>query len=140
MSPPSFATAGAVLFAALLTIGMAQSAQAQIVGGTNVWVIVGAPSMVTYQGMPAGETIFSSKVNETVLGLVYVVVRNSLGQMVFANVTTNTIAGLQISAPALDIIFNVPIGTYTATFFATNAAGVAISTSTTIQFTLPLSG
>ena len=73
--------------------------------------------------------------NTTAIGIVFMVVHNSLGQTV--EISTGV---LQLAAgangTAYTIVFGLASGEYSATFFVTEPSGVAISATTTAAFTV----
>jgi hypothetical protein len=128
---------GGLSFAALLVLGAAQGAQADtFVGGTNVWTMVGPPSLVTTPSNPMGVVAFSNSIGVTVSGIVIMVLRNNASQTVYYSTATLTLESGKIGSAAL-VEFGLVPGTYNATFFAITFGGVAISSSTSALITLP---
>ena len=127
----------AVISLAVLVVPnvVAPAAASPFTGGTDAWTIIGQPSIVQLSGSPTGKVNYQSNLNVTVLGVVFLVVHNSLGQTVYISTATASInAGKNSTAFA--VIFGVPSGAYSATFFATLASGTAMSVPTSIPLTL----
>lgn len=132
-----FARASSLLFALLLLLGEAQVVQADtLIGGTNVWTMVGSPSHGTSAIGPYALVSYSNHLTVQVPGIVIMVLRNNSGQTVFFSTATVTIAPGTIDSADL-VEFGLAAGTYNATFFAFAFDGVAISTSTSALFTVP---
>jgi hypothetical protein len=132
-----FARIGSLSLAVLLVLSAAQAAEADtIVGGTNVWTMVGAPSFPTGGSYPVGLVSFSNHLTFPVSGIVIMVLRNNSSQTVYFSTGTVTIASGGIGTVEL-IEFGLPVGTYNATFFAFTFGGIAISLPTSALFTLP---
>lgn len=128
---------GGVIFAAILVLGCAQGAAADtVLGGTGVWTMVGAPSLVTNLSNPGAVVAFSNNAGVTVSGIVIMVLRNNSSQTVYYSTATLTIPKGQILSAML-VEFGLPGGTYNATYFAFTFGGVAISSATTAPFTVP---
>jgi hypothetical protein len=127
---------GTVSVAVLLVLCAAQSARADTsVGGTNVWTIVGSPTLGANGIGPYAMVSYSNHLPVDVSGIVMMVLRNNSSQTVFFSTATATIAPGAIVAAAL-VEFGLPAGTYNATFFAITFAGVAISLPTSALFTV----
>jgi hypothetical protein len=107
-------------------------------GGTNGWTIIGQPSLAQLSGLPpTAKANYQNNLNVTIaLGLVYVVLHNTVGQTIFVNVGTSTNVAVSKNSTVSVAIFNVPTGTYSATFFAVLPSGAAMSVPTTVQITL----
>jgi hypothetical protein len=117
--------------ALLIALGGGQAARADtFVGGTQAWVMIGAPT-ATFIGLPAWETTFHNTLGVTVFGIVIVVLHNGLGQAVYYSTASITLPALGIG-PLYEIVEGVPAGSYNATFFAFAPSGVAISAPTSI--------
>lgn len=132
-----FARAGGLLFALLLVLGEAQAAQANTsIGGTNVWTMVGSPSLGANGIGPYALVSYSNHLSVSVPGIVLMVLRNNSSQTVFLSTATATIAPGAITSADL-VEFGLAAGTYNATFFAFAFDGVAISLPNSALFTVP---
>jgi len=132
-----FARAGGLLFALLLVLGVAQAAQANTsIGGTNVWTMVGSPSLGANGIGPYALVSYSNHLSVSVPGIVLMVLRNNSSQTVFLSTATATIAPGAITSADL-VEFGLAPGTYNATFFAFAFDGVAISLPNSALFTVP---
>ena len=121
--------------AALLALGSAQAAQADVfVGGTNVWTIVGAPAVQPFGTPQLVAVTFSNHLAVDVTAIVIMVLRNGSNQTVYYTTGTLSLSGGPSGAigSAYLVESGVPTGTYTATFFAFTFGGVAVSLPTTI--------
>jgi hypothetical protein len=138
VNPSLLARVGAMSVAILLVVSAAQAAggDTPVVGGTNVWTMVGAPSFPTGGPYPVGVVSFSNHLAVAVSGIVIMVLRNNSSQTVYFSTGTVTIASGAIGAVEL-IEFGLAPGTYNATFFAFTFSGVAISLPTSALFALP---
>jgi hypothetical protein len=127
----------AVITIALLILpgALAPAMASPFTGGTMGWTIIGQPSIVQLNGSPTGKVTFLNNVNTTTLGLVLLVLHNSVGQTVYITAGTANVAS-GANSTAYDVIYAVPSGTYTATFFAELPSGTAMSVPTTISITL----
>jgi len=74
--------------------------------------------------------------NVTITGVVWLVVRNGLGQTNYYTTATSIPAGGKTAA-VFCVVSGIPAGTYYGTIFATSVSGVAISNSTSFTFTMP---
>ena len=130
----------AVISLAVLVVPnvVAPAAASPFTGGTNGWTIIGQPSVAQLSGLPpTAKANYQNNLNVTIaLGLVYIVLHNSLGQTIFVNVGTSTNVAVSKNSTVSVAIFNVPTGPYSATFFAVLPSGAAMSVSTTVQITL----
>jgi hypothetical protein len=114
---------------------VAPAAASPFTGGTDAWTIKGQPTVVTLSGYPTGKANYQNNLNVTVLGVAYVVLHNAAGQTVYINVgTTSPAAGT--NSTAFIVIYGVPSGAYSATFFVTLASGPAMSVPTTVSITV----
>jgi hypothetical protein len=138
MSPVNrLATLYAAISLAVVVVSsvVAPAAASPFAGGTDAWTIKGQVTVVQLNGYPTGKANYQNNLNVTVLGIVYVVLHNSAGQTVYINVgTTSPAAGT--NSTAFVVIYGVPTGTYSATFFVTLASGPAMSVPTSIPVTL----
>jgi len=132
-----YARATGALFAFLLVLSAAQAAQANIsIGGTNVWTMVGSPSVVTTGTYPFGAVSYSNHLSVDLTAIVIMVLRNNSGQTVYFSTSTVTIAPGTIGTVHL-VEFGLNPGTYNATFFAFTFAGLGIALPTSAPFTIP---
>ncbi len=107
------------------------------VWGTNILVRTGPPVSCVICLQRGYFTTYRNNLDMPVTGIVYQVVRNLSGQMVDYSTSTINIPPGQ-TGTVYDIYFGLPSGTYNATIFATSVSGTAISTSTSVVFTLTL--
>jgi hypothetical protein len=106
------------------------------IGGTDAWTLVNSPSVSQVGCCAAGQVVYHNNINVTVLGIVFMVLHNDMGQTVyFTSATLDIAAGA--NSTAYEVIFGLPSGNYDATFFAIAPSGVAISAATTATLTLP---
>ena len=139
MDSPLVARLGALAFAVLIALSAAQGAEAAVViGGTNDWTMVGAPSVQIINGSPVGAVAYSNHLVVDVTAIVIMVLRNGLNQTVYYSTSTLTLSGGPTGTigSAYIVEFGLPPGTYSATFFAFTFGGVAISAPTTSTFTV----
>jgi hypothetical protein len=117
---------------------VAPAAASPFTGGTSAWTIIGSPILASISGLPpTAKANYQNNLNVSIaLGFVYVVLHNSVGQTIFVNVGTTTNVAVSKNSTVSVAIFNVPTGTYSATFFAVLPSGTAISVPTTVQITL----
>lgn len=128
----SAATSVAVL---VLSAALSPAAAAAFTGGTNAWTVISAPTLFYTSGNPATAVTYLNNLNATTLGIVILVVHNSLGQTVdYAAATLNLAPGA--NSTAYDVIFGLPPGTYNASLFAIIPSGTAISTLSTETITI----
>jgi len=115
--------------------GATQTAYAEtFVAGTNAWTFVQAPTPVVL-AEPTLATAFGNHLNVNVTGVVMLVLRNHSGQTVGYSASTLVIGPNQIGT-AYNVAFGLSPGSYNATVFATSTAGIAISTSSSVLFTI----
>ena len=126
----------AVAFAVLIPVQV-QAARASATLSCEVpsWASIGNP-LYTQVGPYDVITIsYTNLCSGNVLGIVFAVVHNMLGQTV--EISTGT---LQLAAgangTAFAVVFGLPDGEYSGTLFATSTSGVALSTTTTVAFTV----
>jgi len=99
--------------------------------------MVGQPTVTTINNQPTAKVIYTNTLNVTIpLALVYIDLHNGMGQTVFVNGGTVGPVVAGANATAYVVIFNVPSGSYNATFFATlpNGAAMSIATKVTLAF------
>jgi len=95
----------------------------------------GTSSTTTLNGNPTLVVPFTNNSNQGQTVIVYGVVHNALGQTVYY--TTSTITpGAGGSATAYLVLAGLPHGTYTVSYFAVSASGIAVSTSGTATVTV----
>jgi len=129
--------AAAIALATVLVSNGAEAANgATPTGGTDVWTMVGVPTVPTIGLQPTEVTVWHNNVDIAVTGIVMMVLRNNQSQMVeFSTSTLNLSRGM--SGAAYNVAYNLPQGTYNATFFAFVPGWVAISNRTSVLFPLP---
>jgi len=130
-----------VAWLALSNAGVMTAYASPIIGGTNIFTLVtpavycgtapaGCPS-----GLQAAEANFLNNSNQTFLGIVLWVVRDSAGQTVAYTSATIDVAAGQNST-AYPTLVGVVAGSYNSAIFVVSSAGVALSTSSSLSFTL----
>ncbi len=125
-------TASSVAFALMLILPLSASASTGPVT-TTIYTPVGSMHQCQISGLPCISATYANAAGSTTtLGIVYAVLRNSIGQTLLFTTATLTPAAGQ-SATAYLIIAGLPSGTYNATVFAVNQDNIAISTTATIQ-------
>ncbi len=101
-------------------------------GGTDLWTLANPPAYNPQgPGFSYNET-FTSHVNITVTGFVYLTAHNGIGQTVEIVECSLTLAAYATGSCS-DVVM-LPKGTYQASIFAVSASGIAISNSTSITF------
>jgi len=119
----------------LLPTAILPASAATFLGGTNAWTLVGQPAVKTLNGNPTAEANYQNNLNETTLGIVFLVAYNSLHQTVYFTAgTTNVAAGA--NSTAFLPIFGLQSGTYSVTIFSSLPSGTAISLPTTITVSI----
>jgi hypothetical protein len=99
------------------------------------WVPTSSPIYVKLGAYSSFQIGYFSVMNSDVTGLVFAVVHNYLNQTV--EISTATLQLAQGAHGTTNpVIFGLASGTYSATFFATQAGRVAISPTTTQTFTI----
>jgi hypothetical protein len=79
---------------------------------------------------------YKNNFNTTLVGIVFSVVHNSMGQtLTYETTTLNMTAGQTLTA-YLPVYVFIPHGNYTISVFATSVGGVAISNSTWVSVSL----
>ena len=127
-------TAASTFLIALLALGGFQAAVADAtIGGTTTWTEMGAPTMVTLQGSPAWVVSFHNDLTVSVLGIVILVLHNSLGQTVYYTTASMTLTSLGLGSVYV-VVAGVPPGSYNARLFAFDPSGVPISAPTSATF------
>ncbi len=117
-----------------LPVGLS-SATGGITVTTQTFTLTGSLHQCTLSGLPCVLANYRNNGTSTILGIVYVVVQNSLSQTLYYSTgTLNLNAGQNASAYL--VINGPPKGTYTATVFAVNANNTAISTSSALSISL----
>jgi hypothetical protein len=99
------------------------------------WASIGNPLYTQVGPYDVIAISYTNLCSGSVLGVVFAVVHNMLGQTV--EISTGT---LQLAAgangTAFAVVFGLPDGEYSGTLFAVSASGVALSTTTTVAFTV----
>lgn len=107
------------------------SANATAACGELCWTVTAPPSYTLYSTEYDTAVTYHNGFNSSVQGTVYLVMHNELGQTVAIDPTTGTITPGGNGTLHPSIISQLfPPGNYSTYFFATNAAGVAISNET----------
>jgi len=107
------------------------SANAMPACGELCWTVTAPPSYTLYSTEYDTAVTYHNGFNSSVQGTVYLVMHNELGQTVAIDPTTGTITPGGNGTLHPSIISQLfPPGNYSTYFFATNAAGVAISNET----------
>jgi len=115
---------------------IAPSEASPFTGGTTGWTIIGQPSVVTLNGYPTAKVNYQNNINVTIaLGVVYLVLHNGMGQTLYIKVGTTSNVPSSTNSTAFVVLYNVPSGTYSATFFATLPSGTAMSLPTSVSIT-----
>jgi len=128
---------GGISVAVLIVLSAAQAAHADTsIGGTDVWTLVGSPSLVTTGTYPLGAVSYSNHLSVDLTAIVIMVLRNNSSQAVYFSTSTVTIAPGAIGTVHL-VEFGLDPGTYNATFFAFTFAGVGITLPTSAPFPVP---
>src|SRR6266404_4269901 len=102
---------------------------------TQCWAPTSPPVFVKLGAYSSFQVGYFSVMNSDVTGIVYAVVHDYLGQTVEISTATLQLAP-GASGTTNPVIFGLASGTYSATFFAIEASGVAISPTTTQSFTI----
>ena len=100
---------------------------------TLCWAVTSPPVFVKLGAYSSFQVGYFSAMNSDVTGIVYAVIHNYLNQTVEISTSTLQLAPTAYGT-ANPIIFGLASGTYSATFFATQTSGVAISPTTTEPF------
>jgi hypothetical protein len=103
--------------------------------GTSTWNLASQPSYT-----PIGRNLaitFTNNAHSSLQGVVYVIVRNNLGQTISYQTGVLTLGGGLSGTTYLPIWSGIPVNTSNIeiSIFATNLSGVAISNSTPIVLT-----
>jgi hypothetical protein len=126
----------AVAFAVLLP-GHVQAAQASTNLSCEVPSLASIGNPVYTQVGPYDviEISYTNLCSGNVLGIVFAVVHNMLGQTVEISTGTLLLAP-GANGTAFAVVFGSPDGEYSGTLFAASASGVALSTTITVAFTV----
>jgi hypothetical protein len=113
-----------------------QSITVTVFVSTNQYfTLLGTPSQITIGGFPAVNATFTNNLNIVQTGIVFAVVKNSLGQTIYY--TTSTISpAAGASASAILVLAGLAHGTYSVNIFVVSPTNVAVSTSTTVSVTI----
>lgn len=131
-------TAHSLIFLFLLfTLSAFQSATA--VSATSCFapcfIEIGSPVDASVGPYHSVEISYANIVNDTVTGVVFMVVHNHLGQTVQIS-TATLVLSAGANGTAYPVSFGLAPGQYSATLFTTSTAGTAISFTTTVSFTV----
>lgn len=125
-----------VAFAVLIPVQV-QTAQASTILSCEVpsWASIGNPLYTQVGPYDVIAISYTNLCSGNVLGIVFAVIHNVLGQTV--EISTGT---LQLAAgangTAFAVVFGLPDGEYSGTLFAASASGVALSLTSTVAFTV----
>lgn len=92
-----------------------------------------SPTQLASGGFSAFAVPYTSGVGNTTIGIVLMVVHNSLGQTVEISTATLELPA-DGNGTAYPVYFGLAPGTYSGTFFVLTPAGIAISMTTTTSF------
>ncbi len=121
----------------LLPSTVAPAMAAPFTGSTTGWTVVGQPTVSVLNGNPTAKVTYLNNVNVTIpLGLVFVVLHNSVGQTAYINVGSVSSVASGTNSTAFIVIYGVQSGAYTASIFAELPSGTAMSAPTAISVTL----
>jgi len=126
------------LLVLLVILSSFQSATAADVSSCSVggcWIEAGPPVYASLGAYQSVEISYINDINATVIGIVFMVVHNYLGQTADISTATLTLAA-GANGTAYPIAFGLAAGQYSATLFATSTGGVAISFTSTAPFTV----
>jgi hypothetical protein len=99
------------------------------------WTEIGPPVYAALGPYQSVEISYVNSIDAAMIGIVFMVVHNYLGQTVGISTATLTLAA-GANGTAFPIAFGLAPGQYSATLFATSASGVAISETATASFTV----
>jgi hypothetical protein len=102
---------------------------------TQCWAPTSPPVFVKLGAYSSFQVAYFSVMNSDVTGIVFAVIHNYLGQTVEISTATLKLAAGAYGT-ANPVVFGLPPGLYSATFFATYTYGVAISPQTIESFTI----
>jgi len=102
---------------------------------TQTFTLTPPLARCTLNGAPCIQATFVNNSNSSVLVIVYGVLRDSLGQMLYYTTGTVSTGPGQKGTVYLAVV-GLPTGNYNASVFAVTTNGVAISVSSSIQVTL----
>ena len=108
------------------------SASPYVDNGTDTLALVSGPTMMPFGGYM--KITYSNSLTLPVFGLVYAVVRNSVGQTMGIEVSTLSLDPGQQGSAYLPVGVGPDPGTYAMSFFVVNVAGYAISPTTTLTY------
>ena len=117
---------------------MAQPAFAQAgQGGTTEWTLIGPLAQVNVGTFTDISATYTMHYNSTtpVLGIGVAVLRNAQGQAVYYTEATTSLSYDQMGTMYF-IINGAPAGSFTASVFVMDSAGVAVSNSSTVAVTV----
>lgn len=122
----------------LFVLSSFQSATAANLTSCNpgaCWAEIGSPNYTSLGPYHTVEITYANSANATMTGIVFMVVHNYLGQTVEISTATLTLTA-GTNGMAFPIAFGLAQGQYSATLFTTSAAGVAITSTTTVSITV----
>jgi hypothetical protein len=99
------------------------------------WIGVGTPLYSRVGPYDAIWTSYTNLSNGNMTGIVFAVIHNSLGQTVEISTGTLELPAMA-NGTAFAVVFGLPDGEYSGMLFATSVAGTALSTATTVSFTV----
>jgi hypothetical protein len=118
----------------LLPNTVAPAMASPFTGGTAGWTIIGQPTVSVLNGNPTAKVTYLNNLNVTIpLGLVLLVVHNSVGQTVYVNAGTTSSVAAGGNSTAFVVIYGVQSGSYTANIFAELPSGTAMSVATSFS-------
>lgn len=97
------------------------------------WVETAPPTYVQLEAYSSFNIPYVNLFSSASIGIVFMVVHNYLGQTVEISTATLQLAA-GANGTAYPIAFGLASGTYSATFFVTEASGVAIASTSTASF------
>jgi hypothetical protein len=100
--------------------------------GTDTLALISGPTMMPFGGNM--KITYSNSLTGPVFGLVYAVVRNSVGQTVGIEVSTLSLGPGQQGSAYLPVGIGPGPGAYAVSFFVVSADESAISATTTVSY------
>jgi hypothetical protein len=135
-SRAAVASASAV-FMVMLFMSQPVFASSSSQGGTTQWTLVSAPTQATVGSLTEISATYTMHYNSTtpVLGIAVAALRNAQGQTVYISSGTTALSFNQQGTIYITVT-GAPPGSYTATVFVMDTAGVAVSNSSTLAVTV----
>ena len=137
MVHPRFLGASALIAVALALLlpVQVQAAQASTTESCQLPALasIGNPLYTQLGPYDVIEISYTNLCSSNVLGIVFAVVHNMLGQTVEISTATLLLAS-GANGTAFAVVFGLPDGEYSGTLFTTSASGTALSTATTVAF------